>query len=147
MVSTSHFHPVFSYSTEPNSLPDLHPCEAPCHAPASCMEDTPCQSLIALSCPCGRIRQSVLCNRSTSNPAGRNEAQQQPKCNTECGIAKRNARLADALGISPESKGGPAVNYPEDLISFARVNPKLLSLVEKALSEYVSSILAVIFGI
>lgn len=117
------------------SLPDHHPCEEQCHAPASCTESSPCQSLIALSCSCGRIRQSVRCNRSSTNPAGRSEGQQQPKCNGECALAKRNARLAEALGISPEPKGGPAVTYTDDVMAFAKANPKLLSLVEKALQE------------
>ena len=38
-----------------------------------------------------------------SNPMGR-EASQQPKCTSECSIAKRNARLAEALGINPDKK-------------------------------------------
>ncbi|KAF8651138.1 hypothetical protein AX16_004861 [Volvariella volvacea WC 439] len=127
-------------------LPSNHPCQHPCHAPASCPEDDPCQSLITISCPCGRIRQSVHCGKSSANPKGREYAQ--PKCTNECGIAKRNARLADALGINPEARksggvGGAAgaggVTYSDDLVSFARVNGKFLGIVEKAFTEFVNS--------
>ncbi|KAF8814258.1 hypothetical protein BYT27DRAFT_7334528 [Phlegmacium glaucopus] len=49
-------------------------------------------------------------------------------------IMKRNARLADALGISLEGRESAvamAVTYTDELSGFARVNPKFLSLVER----------------
>jgi transcriptional repressor NF-X1 len=84
----------------------------------------------------------VRCNRCEASPVGRTELQQQqqqPKCNAECGIAKRNARLADAFGINPSEreKGVDAENatYSEELVSFARANTKFAALVEKTFAE------------
>ena len=59
-----------------------------------------------------------------------------PKCNNDCLIAKRNARLADALGISQEGRdGNKNVTYSDELVGFARGNLKFLGLVEKTFSE------------
>lgn len=60
---------------------------------------------------------------------------QQVKCSNECLIAKRNARLAEALGINPESRE-KAITYNEELIALARANTKFLGLVEKSFAEY-----------
>lgn len=116
------------------SQPALHPCTLPCHAPSACPELEPCRAIVTLTCPCGRIRQFVPCGRSATNPSNR-ESTQQLKCSNECNIAKRNARLADALGINTENRQNGTVVYSDELVSFARVNPKLLGLVEKAFSE------------
>ncbi|KAF8067912.1 hypothetical protein FPV67DRAFT_1626152 [Lyophyllum atratum] len=119
-------------------LPVHHPCTLPCHAPSSCPEDEPCTSLVTLACPCGRLRQSVHCGRSTATPAGRQQTA--PKCNSDCAIAKRNARLADALGITAESREKAAtVTYHEELVVFARANAKFLGVVEKAFDEFVTT--------
>ena len=114
------------------SLPAHHPCPLPCHAPSSCSEADPCRATVTLTCPCGRIRQSAPCGRSTSNLS--REAQQ-VKCSNECLIAKRNARLAEALGINPESRE-KAITYNEELTALARANTKFLGLVEKSFAEY-----------
>ncbi|KAH9918761.1 uncharacterized protein BXZ73DRAFT_52831 [Epithele typhae] len=121
-------------------FPAQHPCTLPCHAPASCEESEPCRSIVTISCPCGRIRQSVPCGRSVTSNSGR-EGSQQLKCSNECGIAKRNARLAEALGINPERAEGRSaqVTYSEDLISFARANGKFCTLVEKTFADFLSS--------
>lgn len=119
-----------------DSLPLHHPCTQPCHAPSSCDESAPCTAVITVTCPCGRIRQPVQCGKSVATPAGREN--QQPKCSNECLIAKRNARLADALGISQESRErGPAVVWPDEVLAFGRANPKFVGVVEKAFAEYV----------
>jgi transcriptional repressor NF-X1 len=60
---------------------------------------------------------------------------QQPKCSTECHVAKRNARLADALEINADNRPNGIVHYSDEVIAFARANPKLLGLVEKAFAE------------
>ncbi|KAJ7910620.1 hypothetical protein B0H13DRAFT_2251237 [Mycena leptocephala] len=110
----------------------------PCHAPSSCDESAPCTAVITVTCPCGRIRQPVQCGKSVATPAGREN--QQPKCSNECLIAKRNARLADALGISQESRErGPAVVWPDEVLAFGRANPKFVSVVEKAFADFVAS--------
>ncbi|KAI0340472.1 hypothetical protein BDW22DRAFT_428704 [Trametopsis cervina] len=118
-------------------LPANHPCTLSCHAPAGCSEAEPCRATVTLSCPCGRIRQSVPCGRSTTNPAGR-EGSQQLKCSNECLIAKRNARLAEALRINTEPKSG-RVTYADDLIAFARANLKFCQLAEKTFADFITS--------
>lgn len=52
-------------------------------------------------------------------------------------IAKRNANLAEALGISPDSlkDKGSSVVYPDELVSFFRYNTAFCAQVERALSE------------
>ncbi|KAG8996654.1 FKBP12-associated protein [Tulasnella sp. JGI-2019a] len=61
----------------------------------------------------------------------------------ECAIAKRNEKLAAALGISPDrARGGAAmqeVKYSEGLISFAKANGAFLNTAEKALHEFITS--------
>ncbi|KAF5349161.1 hypothetical protein D9756_009395 [Leucocoprinus leucothites] len=126
---------------------DHHPCPLPCHAPSSCSEVDPCPALVDVTCPCGRIKQAVRCGRSSSNL---NPSRSNPKCTNDCAVAKRNARLAEALGINP-SKGASAsssagyaglvntVNYSDELTGFARANPKFLGVVEKAFADFVSS--------
>ncbi|KAF7350455.1 FKBP12-associated protein 1-like protein [Mycena venus] len=119
------------------ALPLNHPCTHPCHAPSSCDESTPCTAVITVTCACGRIRQPVQCGKSVATPAGRES--QQPKCSNECLIAKRNARLADALGISQETRErGPAVVWPDEVLAFGRANPKFVSVVEKAFADFVA---------
>ncbi|PCH44928.1 hypothetical protein WOLCODRAFT_105893 [Wolfiporia cocos MD-104 SS10] len=120
-------------------LPSHHPCTLPCHAPASCDETEPCRTTITLLCPCGRIRQNVPCGRSTSNPAGR-EGSQQLKCSNECLVAKRNARLAEALGINPSRvSADKQATYSDELQSAARANPKFCAMVEKSLADFFAS--------
>lgn len=114
------------------SLPAQHPCSLPCHAPSTCSEADPCRAIITLSCSCGRIRQSASCGRSISNPGC--EAVQQLKCTNECLIAKRNAKLAEALGISTVGRE-TQVTYNDELIGFAKLNAKFLGLVEKSFAE------------
>ncbi|TFK41756.1 hypothetical protein BDQ12DRAFT_733207 [Crucibulum laeve] len=119
-------------------LPNNHPCTQPCHAPSTCPETESCQSIVILTCPCGRIRQSVHCGRSASHPSG--SLQASPKCSNDCNIAKRNARLAEALGISGDTrdKNSPAT-YHDEVVAFARANSKFLPVVEKAFSDFISS--------
>ncbi|KAN0129710.1 hypothetical protein V8E53_012530 [Lactarius tabidus] len=121
-------------------LPAQHPCTQPCHAPSICPETDPCTTAVTVSCPCGRIQQSVLCGRSASSPAGR-EAALIPRCTNECEIAKRNARLAEALGINPDlhKANSRQVVYSDDLVSFAKPNAKFVELVEKTFAEFVTS--------
>jgi transcriptional repressor NF-X1 len=115
---------------------------------------------VTLSCPCGRIQQPAPCLRSTSNtntsntPVGSNGGNgtgtptptptfstfsREIKCTPECGIAARNARLADALGISKEVRErgavGKEVEWSPELRAFAKTNPKFVEMVEKAFAE------------
>jgi len=129
------------------SLPDHHLCPLPCHAPSSCFETEPCQALVTMTCSCGRIKQATHCGRSSLNLS---PDRPNLKCSSECAVGKRNAQLADALGLN-SAKGitgsglaGYAslvntVSYTDELIRFARVHTKFLNTVEQTLAEFVSS--------
>ncbi|KAK2464688.1 hypothetical protein APHAL10511_003264 [Amanita phalloides] len=64
----------------------------------------------------------------------------------DCELAKRNARLAEALGISDESRerairhlaGGPVV-YSDEVMSFAKDDSKFVLLAEKTFAEFIAS--------
>jgi len=134
----------FSYGC---SLPDHHLCSLPCHAPSSCFETEPCQALVTVTCSCGRIKQATHCGRSSSNLS---PDRPNLKCSSECAVEKRNAQLADALGLN-SAKGvigsGSAgyaslvntVSYTDELTRLARVHTKFLNTVEQTLAEFVAS--------
>lgn len=120
-------------------LPAHHPCAHPCHAPAACNESEPCLAIIHISCPCGRIRQPIACGRSASNHGGR-ESSQTLKCSNECLVAKRNARLAEALGINPDKAGAAKeVQYSDELLATARRELKYCQMVEKTFADFLGS--------
>jgi transcriptional repressor NF-X1 len=86
--------------------------------------------------------QTIVFQRTTttttgSSSSGGHSHPATPKCNNDCLTAKRNARLADALGISQEggSKDNKNVMYSDELVGFARGNLKFLGLVEKTFAE------------
>ncbi|KAG1729490.1 uncharacterized protein EDB91DRAFT_1159352 [Suillus paluster] len=114
-------------------LPAQHPCTQTCHAPAACPETEACLALVTLTCPCGLLRSSVPCSQTSSTA--------KLKCTGECAIKKRNERLAEALGISPEKREGmqAKVTYNEDLVAFARAYGKFVALVEKTFADFVVS--------
>ncbi|KAJ7716360.1 hypothetical protein B0H14DRAFT_2643869 [Mycena olivaceomarginata] len=124
-------------------LPLNHPCTQPCHVPSSCDESVPCSAVVTVSCACGPIRQPVSCGR-TAGSAGNgngngNHKHQQPKCTNECLVTKRNARLADALGIMQEGREQrerEAVVWLDDVLAFGRANAKFVVVVEKAFAEF-----------
>jgi len=100
---------------------------------------------VTISCPCGRIKQSLRCGSSVSSPAGA-ASSHTLKCNSQCEIAKRNARLAEALGVSDDSReragkhmAGAPVVYPDEVMAFAKEDPKFVLLVEKTFSEFILS--------
>lgn len=77
----------------------------------------------------------MKCGKRTSHPTGHQVSP--PKCTNECSIAKRNARLAEALGIDPSAKDKDKVVYNDDVVAFARANSRFVPTVEKAFAEYV----------
>ncbi|KAG1722751.1 hypothetical protein EDB19DRAFT_1930311 [Suillus lakei] len=114
-------------------LPAQHPCTQTCHAPAVCPETEACLALVTLTCPCGLLRSSVPCSQANSTA--------NLKCTGECAIKKRNARLAEALGISPEKREGlqAKVTYNDDLVTPARANSRFVGLVEKTFADFITS--------
>lgn len=74
-----------------------------------------------------------------SNPGGR-ESSQSLKCTNDCLVAKRNARLAEALGINPDKAGAAKeVQYGDELLVIARREPKFCQMVEKTFADFLSS--------
>lgn len=132
----------FVYVTVPfahsfSSLPELHPCPKPCHAPSSCPEVESCPARITLRCACGRLKQTAACGRTA-------ESSSSPRvlpCVPECKIQQRNERLAAALGITPGPDGRashlahPETRYSEALQSFWRANAAFAATAEKNLNE------------
>ncbi|CUA77138.1 FKBP12-associated protein 1 homolog [Schizosaccharomyces pombe 972h-] [Rhizoctonia solani] len=110
-----------------------HPCPVPCHAPSACpsIDAVACPTVITVTCPCGRITQPAPCGASRVL-----------KCQDACLIAKRNVRLADALGISEggRSSGHNQITWNPNLIAFARApaNQPFVKNMEKALADFVA---------
>ncbi|KAH0834956.1 hypothetical protein J3R83DRAFT_10664 [Lanmaoa asiatica] len=113
------------------SLPAHHPCTQICHAPTSCPETEPCLTPVTLTCPCGHLRSTVPCSGTKLTLA----------CTGECEIRKRNARLAEALGISEEKRESRGrVTWSTELVGCARgLGPKFVGVVEKAFADFVTS--------
>ncbi|ORX35861.1 hypothetical protein BD324DRAFT_602357 [Kockovaella imperatae] len=112
-----------------------HPCTAACHAPAKCPETDSCLAIVTQSCSCGHLRTRTSCGASTSNPSSREAVSL--KCNSECAVRQRNARLADALGIQPKEK--PAEEWAPELKSFAIANHSFVKMVETTFSDFFKS--------
>ncbi len=118
------------------SLLAHHPCTQPCHAPLACPEAELCKALASISCPssCGRIKQSLRCRLKSCLISRTLKCHNQ----SEIEITKQNARLAEALGVSNESRervgrhmtSGPVV-YPDGVMGFAKEDLKFMLLVEK----------------
>jgi len=90
------------------------------------------------TCACGRISQPTTCGACISNPSPRSS--HKLECAQACLTAKRNASLAEALGISLDSsRARSAVAYPDELIAFFRANTAFCMTVERALNEFTTS--------
>lgn len=78
----------------------------------------------------------MTCGRTATSCSARS-SQSNLKCTNDCLIAKRNARLAEALGINTEAKekAHSIVVYNDELASFARANGRFLAVAEKAFAE------------
>ncbi|WWC86565.1 uncharacterized protein L201_001442 [Kwoniella dendrophila CBS 6074] len=110
-----------------------HPCTSTCHAPAKCPENDPCQAIITQSCACGYLQARNSCGASTTNPRSREI--EQLKCNSECAVRQRNARLADALGIKTNERGLEV--YEDDLKAFATQNHGFIKTVETTFEDFI----------
>ncbi|CAE6471923.1 unnamed protein product [Rhizoctonia solani] len=123
----------FVESPEKNAFYSGHPCPVPCHAPSACpsIDAVACPAVITVTCACGRITQPAPCGASRVL-----------KCQDACLIAKRNVRLADALGISESGRSSShnQVTWNPNLIAFARApaNQPFVKNMEKALADFVT---------
>lgn len=102
-----------------------HPHEAACHAPVACSTTAPCPAPVEVTCACGHLRQRALCGSSTAR--SESAATRLIPCTDACAIKKRNAALADALGISsssdlPSTARRPAV-YDQQTLDYYSSSP------------------------
>ncbi|GAA5864129.1 hypothetical protein JCM3774_006390 [Rhodotorula dairenensis] len=114
-----------------------HPCPLPCHFPSSCPADLPCPKLIPVHCACGHLSQNARCGACDDKPEG-NEGRLL-KCNDSCAVAKRNAQLAEALGVEQREVKSKEVEYPPELMSYYATNSAWGQLIEQQLIEFVKS--------
>jgi transcriptional repressor NF-X1 len=83
------------------------------------------------TCACGNLQSRTSCGASVS---GQSRESTQLKCNSECAIKQRNARLADALGINQGDRG--LVEWNTDLKEFAAANLGFVKMVESTFKDF-----------
>ncbi|GAA5838784.1 hypothetical protein JCM9279_003861 [Rhodotorula babjevae] len=112
-----------------------HPCPLPCHFPSACPADAPCPKLIKVHCECGNLSQNARCGACDDKPEG--NAGRLVKCTDACATAKRNAQLADALGVEQREVKTREVEYQPELVTFFAANSAWSTGIEAQLVEFV----------
>lgn len=112
-----------------------HACTSTCHAPAKCPESEPCPTIVLQSCSCGNLQTRTTCGASVSNPTSRETVQL--KCNADCMMRQRNARLADALGIK-QPVDRTLTEWPTELRQFATHNLAFVKTVETTFRDFIN---------
>ncbi|GMK53524.1 hypothetical protein CspeluHIS016_0101100 [Cutaneotrichosporon spelunceum] len=112
-----------------------HACTHTCHAPAKCPENEACPTIVIQTCSCGNLQTRTTCGASTSNPSTREAIQL--KCNADCMMRQRNARLADALGIK-QPVDRTLTEWPPELRSFASANLAFVKTVENSFRDFIN---------
>ncbi|KAI1368839.1 hypothetical protein F5Y08DRAFT_295018 [Xylaria arbuscula] len=99
-----------------------------CHAPYPCKEDKPCQAKTFVTCECQHRKQEIKCLATKDQPSP-----QRPllKCDDECLRLQRNARLANALNIDPQSHTDDHVPYSDKTLKFYKENPQWAHVYER----------------
>ncbi|KAI0380013.1 hypothetical protein F5Y04DRAFT_258111 [Hypomontagnella monticulosa] len=100
----------------------------PCHAPYPCKEDSPCQAKTFITCDCQRRKQEVRCMVTKKNPSPQREAL---RCDVECLRLLRNARLAEALNIDPQSHIDNHVPYSDRTLKMYREDTQFAQTYER----------------
>ena len=114
-----------------------HPCPANCHFPSSCSVDKPCVKMIEVKCACGHMKQQAKCGACTDKPDGNRG--RLVKCAPACEIAKRNAALAEALGIEKVAPKVKEVEYLPLIVEFYSTNVTWATAIEKQLTDFVGA--------
>ncbi|KAI1323224.1 hypothetical protein F5Y16DRAFT_350855 [Xylariaceae sp. FL0255] len=99
-----------------------------CHAPYPCKEDKPCQAKTFVTCECQHRKQEVKCLATKTNPSPQRS---QLKCDDECLRLQRNARLASALNIDPQTHTDDHIPYSETTIKLYKENPQWAQTYER----------------
>ncbi|KAI2635508.1 hypothetical protein GGS21DRAFT_516219 [Xylaria nigripes] len=99
-----------------------------CHAPYPCKEDKPCQAKTFVTCECQHRKQEVKClaTKAETSP-------QRPllKCDDECLRLQRNARLARALDIDPQTHTDDHVPYSNATLKLYKEDPQWAHIYER----------------
>jgi transcriptional repressor NF-X1 len=129
---SSSFVPSFSpfFPTELTPSPSTA-----CHFPSSCPTDSPCDKLIEVHCSCGHLSQKARCGSNDENPSG-NQGRN-IKCTSACDVAKRQAQLAEALGIEKKEAKVREVTPEPATLAYFEQNKKWAVEVEQQLIEFV----------
>lgn len=93
--------------------------------------------MIEVTCTCGHIKQQARCGASDSKPEGNNG--RQVKCTDACAVAKRNAQLAEALGVEKKEPKIREVEYEQTTLTFYASNLAWCKGIEEQLIEFVKS--------
>ncbi|KAI0175890.1 hypothetical protein GGR52DRAFT_334260 [Hypoxylon sp. FL1284] len=106
-----------------------------CHAPYPCKEDKPCQAKSFITCDCQRRKQEVRCMATKGNPSPQRVTL---KCDEECLRLQRNARLADALNIDPQTHTDDHVPYSDTTLKLYKDNIQLFQSYEREFRVFAS---------
>ncbi|KAL7419049.1 FKBP12-associated protein [Cryptotrichosporon argae] len=113
-----------------------HACTAPCHAPRKCPEAEACQTVVTQACACGHLQARATCGATATSPSRETAPL---KCNSECIIRQRNARLADALGIkATDRKPGSDWDWNDEMRAWAMTNGTFVRTVESKFREFLA---------
>ncbi|KAI1310320.1 hypothetical protein F5Y03DRAFT_345751 [Xylaria venustula] len=99
-----------------------------CHAPYPCKEDKPCQAKTFVTCDCQHRKQEVKCLATRIQPSPQRPSL---KCDDECLRLQRNARLANALDIDPQSHTDDHVPYSDKTLEFYKEKPQWAHVYER----------------
>jgi transcriptional repressor NF-X1 len=107
-----------------------HRCPLPCHPGAPCQDETPCEAEIRLYCKCGFRFVQTLCKSIPDR--------EPIECNSDCWKHQRELKLALAFsGTLLKSSPLTPEYYPQELLEFARENPKFVAKCENQLTSAV----------
>lgn len=104
-----------------------------CHAPYPCKEDKPCQAKTFVTCECQHRKQEVKCSATKAQPSPNRLLL---KCDDECLRLQRNARLASALNIDPQTHTDDHVPYSDMTLKLYRENPQWAHVYERELRVF-----------
>lgn len=97
----------------------------PCHAPAPCADDEPCEAVVRRTCACGHREKLDVCGGGPPLT-----------CTSACDVAERNARFASALGLRASSA---SVEYDASLRQYVALDARGAQAVQDILNEFVQS--------
>ncbi|KAJ2453527.1 FKBP12-associated protein [Coemansia sp. RSA 2336] len=105
--------------------------------PAMCDESKPCETMVDVSCGCGRLTAQKICGATASNGHSTSKL----ACNEACKIAERNRRLALALNTNERDDtplaGLVKASYSDDLLQFTRTHLSWVRDIESKAAAFI----------